>query len=372
MKQVVFAVLLLMVTYPVIAQDIAGLNTSYKNLDAGSVKDLEFRFESLSFFLDDEFEGDIVDGYTWTGAWVRPKLVYSFAENLKIEAGGHFLRYHGRDNFTISRPWFSAEYRMNKNLLVIFGDLNQNGNHGLLKQLWEPERVLTDVPEEGIQFLYKSKYLSLQNWVSWEQFILKGDPFQEHFTFGLSADAHLYKNSEVDVSVPLQLLIYHQGGEIDSSSLNVVTHFNYAGGLKLGIDIDHDFFKKLNFNTFWLGYNCPDGPEPFNYKNGHALSLVASTDTKWGNFSFDYWNAYRFASPFGKKIYLSASDKDLPLSQEDRSLFAFNYTLKKQVVPDIHFAFQGEALYDLKTSDFSFGFGFYLLVNHDFLLKKFN
>ena len=372
MKIYLFSFLLIFTASGLVAQDIGSLNSSYKNIDTSSVKNLDFRFESLSFFLNNEYSGDIVDGYTWTGAWFRPKLVYTFTDKLKVETGAHLLRYHSRDNFTISSPWFSAHYQMSDHLSAIFGNLNQNNNHGLLKQLWEPERVMTDAPEEGIQFLYESKCLNMQTWMSWEQFILKDDPFQEHFTFGVSADARIFSNSNINVSVPLQLLAYHMGGEIDSSPLGVVTHYNYAGGLKLGIDTDHDFFRNLNFNTFWLGYNCPDGPEPFIYKKGHAVSLVASSDTRWGIFSLDYWNAYQFAAPFGKKIYLSASDKDLSLSQDDRSILTFNYTLKKQIVPDIHFALQGEALYDLLSSDFSFGFGFYLLINHDFLLKKFN
>jgi hypothetical protein len=32
--------------------------------------------------------------------------------------------------------------------------------------------------------LYESKNLELQNWMAWEQFILPGDPYQEHFSFG--------------------------------------------------------------------------------------------------------------------------------------------------------------------------------------------
>ncbi|MDX9883555.1 MAG: hypothetical protein RBS73_15960 [Prolixibacteraceae bacterium] len=370
MKQVFLSVVLFILASQLVAQDLAGLNASYKAVDPAKVKNLDFRFESLSFFLNNEYMGNIVDGYTWTGAWLRPKFVYTFSENLKLEAGGHFLRYHSRDNFTVSRPWFSAQYRMNRQLSVIFGNLDQNGDHGLLKQLWEPERLLTDAPTEGIQFLFESKYLSLQNWMSWEQFILSGDPFQEHFTFGLSSDARVCSNSNLNVSVPLQLLVYHRGGEIDSSPLGVVTHYNYASGLKLGLDTGNDFFRKVDFGVFWLGYKCPDGPEPFIYKKGHAFSVVVSTDTKWGNFSIDYWNGYQFAAPFGKKIYWSASDKNLLLSQDDRSMLAFNYSLKQQIIPDIHFAFQGEALFDLLTDKFSFGFGYYLLINHDFFLKK--
>jgi len=370
MKRTILAVVLVLFATRMFAQDIAGLNSGYKEVDATELKNLGFRFESLSFFLNNEYAGDIADGYTWTGAWFRPKLTYTLAEKLKLEAGGHFLRYHSRDNFTISRPWFSAQYLLSDKLSAVFGNLDQNDNHGLLKQLWDPEHVLTDAPEEGLQFLYKSKFMDMQTWVNWEQLIMKGDPFQEHFTVGISGIGRIYSNSDIGVSVPLQFLVYHQGGEIDSSPLGVVTHYNYATGLELGFNTGSESFRKVNFNSYWLGYNCPDGPAPLVYTSGHALSFVVSADTRWGNFFLDYWNAYRFASPFGKKLYLSVSDKDTSLSQTDRSIAALNYVLKKQIAKGVHFAVQGEALFDFLNSDFSYGYSFYLVINQDFFLKK--
>ncbi|MDP2114331.1 MAG: hypothetical protein Q8K69_09765, partial [Bacteroidota bacterium] len=120
------------------AQTLIDLNNHYKNLDTTEVKELNFRFESMSFFHNTEYMGDIVDGYTWTGAWIRPKLSYTFSEKLKLDIGGHFLRYHSRDDFTVVRPWFSAQYQMFDKMKVVFGNLNMNQNQGLVKQLWEP------------------------------------------------------------------------------------------------------------------------------------------------------------------------------------------------------------------------------------------
>ncbi len=94
-------------------------------------------------------------------------------------------------------------------------------------------------------------------------------------------------------------------------------------------------------------------------------------DTRFGKFSLDYWNAYQFIAPYGKRIYMSISDRDIALSQTDRSQVAFNYMMKQHILKDIEFAFQGEALYDFLTTRFSFAFGYYLVINQDFLLKRF-
>lgn len=371
MKKIVLLLVASTILLHLNAQDMVGFSSFPEKINPEKVKQLELNFESLSFFLDNEFKSNIVDGYTWTGAWVRPKLSYTFSDQLKFELGGHFLRYHGRDKCTTERPWFSARWQMTDRWQVVFGNLDQHGNHGLSKQLWEPERVMTDTPEEGIQFLYDSPAWTMQTWVNWEQFILPGDPWQEHFTFGTSNAFRIYSNSEVTLDLPVQLLMYHQGGEIDATDLGVVTHLNYASGLNLGIETGGQTISKLHFGSKWIGYECPNGPSPLMYESGHGISVEASALTRWGNFSVDYWNAYRFASPFGKRLYQSASSVDLVNdSEEDRSLISLNYGIQKEIVKDIRFSFQGEAIYDLPTSKFSFGFGFYMAVNHDFFLAK--
>ncbi len=362
---------LILVVLQLNGQTLTDLNNHYKNTDSADVKALNFRIESMSFFHNTEYMGDLVDGYTWTGAWFRPKLSYTFSEKLKLDIGGHFLRYHSRDDFTIVRPWFSAQYQMFDKMKVIFGNLNLNKNQGLVKQLWEPERIMTDAPREGVQFMYESKYLELQNWMSWEQFILPGDPYQEHFTFGLSGRAQLFPDSGLKIHIPLQLLVYHQGGEIDSSPLGVVTHYNYASGLETSFKVGDQFLKNIDLNLHWVGYQCPDGPAPYGYDNGHGYSVTLAGDTRFGKFSLDYWSAYQFIAPYGKKMYMSISDRDITLSQTDRSLTSFNYLMKQPIMKDIEFAFQGEAIYDFLTTRFSFAFGYYLVINQDFLLKRF-
>lgn len=371
MQKLFYILFLILTVAQLDAQTLTDLNYHYKNLDTTEIKTLNFRIESMSFFHNTEYMGDIVDGYTWTGAWLRPKLSYTFSDKLKLDVGGHFLRYHSRDDFTVVRPWFSAQYQMFPKMKAIFGNLNLNRNQGLVKQLWEPERMMTDAPREGAQFMYESKYFEMQNWMGWEQFILRGDPYQEHFTFGLSGRVQIFPNSGVKIHIPMQLLVYHRGGEIDSSPLGVITDLNYATGLETQFKVGDGFLKNIDLNLHWVGYQCPDGPAPYGYENGHGYSITVGGETRLGKFSFDYWNAYQFIAPYGKRIYMSISDRDIALSQTDRSQVAFNYMMKQHILKDIEFAFQGEALYDFLTTKFSFAFGYYLVINQDFLLKKF-
>lgn len=371
MRKLLSLLVLLVSASALEAQTISDITNFYTHIDTAKVKTLDFEFENLSFFDNTEYMGDIVDGYTWTGAWIRPKLGYTFNDKLKVEFGGHFLRYHDRDDYTVVRPWLTAEFQMFKPLKVIFGNLDENNNHGLVKQLWEPERILTDPPREGIQFQLKTKYFEADNWMSWEQFILPGDPYQEHMTFGFTSRGQIYSNSVTTVKIPLQLLVYHMGGEIDSSPLPVVTHLNYGTGLETNFNFGEQFVKSVDLNALWIAYQCPDGPAPYPYDKGYGYSVTLAGDTRLGRISFDYWNGYQFVAPYGKKMYWSVSDRDPALSQQDRSQIAMNYMLRQHIMKDIEFAFIGEAYWDFLTQRFSFGFGYYLVINADFLLKRF-
>jgi len=85
MKKLLFIFCLILLVAQLDAQTLTDLNYHYKELDTTEVKTLNFRIESMSFFHNTEYMGEIVDGYTWTGAWLRPKLSYTFSDKLKFE-----------------------------------------------------------------------------------------------------------------------------------------------------------------------------------------------------------------------------------------------------------------------------------------------
>ena len=172
-NKILLWVLLCLFISTVRAQEFQRFASMYKNLDDTKKGELTFRFESLGFFQNNEFLGKFVDGYTLTGALVRPKLSYSPVDGLYVEAGAHLIKYNGKDRLVNAVPWFSARYRFNERFSVVTGNLDQNKQHGLLEQLWEPERMYTDKPEAGLQFIYSGTNLKAQTWISWEQFIQK-------------------------------------------------------------------------------------------------------------------------------------------------------------------------------------------------------
>lgn len=370
-QKIIPAVLLIVSTANIQAQEFQQFASIYKDAREVKAGELNLRFESLGFFQNNEFLGRFVDGYTLPGALIRPKLTYSPTDALFIEVGGHFVKYSGKDKVQNLLPWFSSRYRFNDRFAVVVGNLNQNHQHGLLEQLWEPERMVTDRPESGLQFLYSAPRLNMQTWINWEQYIEKGDPFQEHFTAGVTGNYLAYQNSTLSLSFPVQLLFYHKGGEIDSSSLRVQTHANLAAGWDLTINVDGERLKKLNLEGYWLGYKAvTEDSNVYPFSEGHAYLMSAGIQTRYSAFSLNYWNAFQFIAPKGRYIYQSVSDSDPAFTQADRSVVSARYFWQKDVLKEARVAFQIEGIMDVPTGDLSYSYGFFLVFNQDFLLSS--
>ena len=354
-------------------QDFQHFASFYKDPQEVKAGELNFRFESMGFFQNNEYLGSFVDGYTLPGALVRPKLTYSPTDALYIEVGGNLVKYSGLDRPVNVIPWFSARYRFSEQFAVVAGNLDQNNEHNLLDQLWEPERIYSNAPESGLQFLYSSKKLNMQTWVSWEQFIQRNDQFQEHFTYGLTGDYAAYQNSFLSVKLPVQVLFYHKGGEINygPNRLPVQTHANVAAGLQLGMNVDGQHLKTININGYWLGYKAVTAKSnTFPFGKGHAYLLETSAQTLHSFISLSYWNAFQFVAPKGRLLYQSVSDKDPAFGQADRSLVSVRYLWQKEIAKDARVGFKVEGFIDVPTRDLSYSYGFYLLFNQDFLLSS--
>lgn len=347
----------------------------YKNQDEVETGKLNFRIESMGFFQNNEYLGDFVNGYTLTGAMMRPKLTFSPVEGLYLETGAHFVKYNGKDQMQNVVPWFSLRYRLSDRFSVVTGNLDQNNEHGLLEQLWEPERIYTDKPEAGLQFLYRDQKLSAQTWVNWEQFIQQNDPYQERFTFGLTGNYKLYANESLSVGIPVQALFYHQGGEINVNPSGprprVQTHANFSGGWELAINTG-ERLKTLNLNGYWLGYDAvTKDSNTLPFDKGHAFLLEAGGQTRNSKISLSYWNAFQFIAPKGRLLYQSVSTGDPAFTEADRSVVSARYFFQKNITPDARIACQFDAYMDVPTGDLSYSYGFFVILNSDFLLKKF-
>ena len=101
------------------------LFTSRYAIDSTAVGELRLHIDNLSFFKDNEWDGEMAKGYTLPGLWIQPTVSYTPLRNVQLQAGLHALLYAG----TIKYPslmyqdlpsWKGDQYQKGTHLLPFF------------------------------------------------------------------------------------------------------------------------------------------------------------------------------------------------------------------------------------------------------------
>jgi len=367
--------------------------------------ELSLEFDNITFFKNNEFQSDIVEGYTLPGLRLQMKVVYYPLHNIRLEAGVHSLYYHGSTRYPsyaysdIARwnpdhyqhlvhllPFFRAQVKLSESMDIVLGNIYGGANHQLITPLYNPELNLTADPEAGLQVLYKSNTFDLDTWVNWESFIFKGDTHQEAFTAGLSTRLKFNNpESRFHIYMPIQGVAQHRGGELDTITANSVhTLMNGSVGVGLTWNTGHLLFKNVNIEADMLGYYQQAGTLwPLN--DGGAYYISASADISDFRLKTGYLKNDNFISMFGTPLYGAASTihggrtyktpSTIHLGLEYSRSFGKGYNLGVELelynvsasgVNDVAYP----ELQNNKISGTSFTAGVYLRVNPSFLLSR--
>ncbi len=357
---------LILVVNTVRSQNFDTKETLCKNCD----KELFFRIKSTSFLKNNEYFNDFTKGFTGIGFFVQPELEYYVAKNTKINAGIHFLKYSGIDSFSQVIPLFSVQQKLGNHLDLIFGNIYGTLSHRIKEPLFRFDRYYQNNVEYGLQFWYHSKFITSDLWVNWEKYIFKASPFQEQFTVGSTSDFTVFSNHKIKTSIPLQLLFFHKGGQIDASSKPISTILNGVLGLDVKYLINNNntiSFEPLFF--IYKGLSLPDfGENSERFSSGKALYLKMKYHYKNANIGLGYWNSEKFIAPKGEYLFLNVSENNRQFSQLQRKLITSKFSFSYQFSKSVNLIFNASAYFDLNNSDLSHSAGLYLLINDSFLL----
>lgn len=361
--------------------------------DSAKVRSVFLNFETLSFLKNNEYSSYIADGYTLFGFQFLPYFSYQPVKNVRVNAGVYLQKDFGNNDFTRIEPYFSVKLSR-KNLNVIFGNLEGSLNHRLIEPLYDFERVLNDRQEFGLQFQYNRRNFTSDLWVNWENFIYRGDSEQEEITGGLILRKS-FQLSSLEIGVPIQLFVYHKGGQIDSSSDNLLTRLNAAGGIDLRLNLG-DFLQSVHGSAFYIhsinddpnldnsprAVSPPSGPflpqypeaskgDTLVYGNGKGFFANLGLDLKHNiRLMASFWIADNFASPRGGQLYPSESSsfKKAGLVVNRRTLIIARLFHDWKITNRTTFTTRFEPYWDLNTNAFEYSFGFYLNFRPEFLI----
>ncbi|MDD6210235.1 MAG: hypothetical protein PUB21_06480 [Bacteroidales bacterium] len=406
MKNIVLVIFFLLM-FPILRADLISDKVYKKNtaLDTSCYNQLHLKLRSLGFFKNNEFAGGYAKGYTLPGFWISPRLAYYPAKNVKLEAGAHLLAYWGTQLYPVgiyknipdwntnkhstafhALPYFRVHWAALPNFDVVVGDIYGGANHNLSEPLYYPEMNLTADPEAGAQLLFRSSVFEGDLWINWESFIFNGSPYQEMFTVGLSSKFNLLKSdSNFELSIPIQWLAHHRGGEIDSlEGSTVTTSMNFAGGIRFAYRPNSSVVKRLQFETLGLFF-CKDGEKMYarDIKKGWAVYPSLSMDIWDLQARVSYWKCDNFISLMGSPFYNSVTYNGDVLNGSQNISASLQYC--KEINKCVALGADVSLYYTLFTTGTnrkgesidnpaatSYTFGVYVRVNPDFLLYSFN
>lgn len=223
--------------------------------DTAAVGTLGLAVDALAFFKDNEYDGDVVRGYSLPGFRLQPRLTYTPLREVHLEVGLHATVFNGANKYPAYvfhdiahwkgnqyqrgahvLPFFRAEARLGQErpgrTTIVLGDIYGSTAHGIAQPLYNPELVLTDDPEMGVQVIAKRKRWTSDLWLNWQSYIFEEDTHQEAFTVGWTqhlgtpADGARGRRSGCGAGrsfwgMPLQVVVQHRGGEQDIKDLHL-------------------------------------------------------------------------------------------------------------------------------------------------------
>lgn len=367
-NHIIFPLILLLCSVISFGQDF---NTKIPLCDSCE-KELSLKFESTSFFKNNEYSNQFTKGFTGIGYFVKPTLQYYITKNTKVNAGLFLQQYAGLEKFTKVIPIFSVHQQVHKNIDLIFGSLHGSLSHQLAEPLFRFDRYYQNNVEYGLQALYNSKFAEADVWLNWENYIFKNDEEQEEIEAGLVFDIKLFNKNKFEINVPLQLLFYHKGGQIDVNDAPVTTLFNG----NTGIHLKHLYKNKnsIAFKSlfFWYdGIMLPEsGINSQLFKSGAAWYFKLKHQLKNFNYSLGYWNANKFIAPKGEYLFLSISENNNTFAEAIRSLICAKAAYIYQPSKPVKIELRADVYYDTISNSFDYAYGLYLFLNEDFFIKQ--
>jgi hypothetical protein len=375
MKRILALILLLNICQKADAQ-ILNDSLEYRlRPDSTRTGELYLSVHNFNYMRNYEYFNKIQDGYTLFGAQLEPQLVYYAHPRLAVTAGVHLRKDFGGRGIYKTYPLISLKYQ-HGNTTLINGVLEGNIHHRMLEPIYDFEKKITDPVEYGTQFILKNENLFLDAFINWKKMIYKPSLVQEQVLGGLSAELNLIKNSSLSLSIPLQLTVFHQGGQIDVIDEPLQTLVNSALGFKLKLPFS-GWIKDFRTENYLISFNDFSFTDVQPFSKGYGWYLNAGFDThKLGSFMGTFWKGEAFISTDGMPLYQSVSQHIVHqgYNEKNRKLFILRYSYQQKLIQNLYMDFRFEPMMDLGrpagSRKIEFSNSSFLMYKQEFRLHK--
>jgi hypothetical protein len=343
-----------MLAYTTSAQLISGAMIFENPLQAKDSNTLSLAYANAFYCKDYEYFNDIQTGYTYLGTWQRAELQYQPGKGLRLHAGLLAQRDFGDKRFSNVKPVFSLQLQHN-NSRFIFGAIEGNQSHGLIEPLMSYDKIIERPVEEGVQYKLKTKKIALDFWLDWEILQKENDNHPEEFAGGTSLVYTLTQPGRPwQLKVPIQFILPHKGGQLDTNNSIVSTVINHAQGLwaEWNNPVKTAFLQQFRADAYHAGFFHSNEENPYPYNSGNGFLCNAYFKSKYNvALLATYWSGNSFVAPRGGKIFQSISSisGEESYAEKQRQLLFINLVYEKQIMPGLYIDARFTPYVDLKN-----------------------
>ena len=310
--------------------------------------DLSLRIKSLNFIQNNEYFNPVIEGYTMLGFFFQPELVYTPSGKVTLRAGAHLLKYYGTEEFSRIRPVFSTTLYFSEKTSLTLGTLSGPDKHQFFDPHFNKERLYNEYVEDGIQLTHVNDHIFTDTWISWENYINKGDSTREQFTLG---ESFRYISSSIAdfirLEVPVQLQLKHRGGQISDYPQQMESFINMAAGLRINFDLGQKRYGQAGIEYLQFVNKLTEGDTISGISHGNASWVRLHYSYKAFRLETGYWNAHNFYAPNGNPIFGSVSDYQPGLVIPNRRIITNSASIRFLPAGSLELYFGVDLYYDI-------------------------
>lgn len=319
-----------------------------------------------NFVKNNEYFGNLNSGITYIGSILKPEIVWKPVQNLNFKAGWYGRYFYGSNKIDASVPIISVSYEFLKNFTLNIGAINGDLRHEYLQPLYGIDNYFCKKPEYGVQLLYNSEKFYADIFMDWENFIYPGDTNQEIINGGLIAKYFLFDKK---LSVNLQSVLRHYGGQVNNSNSLVTSAVNIAGGLNYSLQLGSKYLKQIDLRAWAI--QCTDlssiGYMP--YKQGYAVYAGAEFSNDYCSLNLAWFNGKYYFAPLGENVFQSISSINNWYLEDDKNLIQSSLLLHYPIANGISIGVHFESFYQTLQNRFDFNYGLNLAINQTHFFK---
>lgn len=285
-------------------------------------------FEALQFLKNNEYFNGINPGETLFGFQTKTLFHYRINSHARFSAGAMLQHDFGDDRF-FSKALPIFDLAMDKKAWNFhLGNILPHVHHNMNEAMISYESPLKQPIEYGLQAIRETQKMRYDVWLEWRQKADGERNKHEEIVFGQSYEQIVIKTKSIAISIPIQGIVFHNGGQALNLSGHVSTRMTGCAGLRLTNKDTHWVLESFLFQSL---DNSSTLSQP--YKNGNAsMTNLRFKPHKYHEIALTWWYGREFVSPIGAGMFSNTRLADPYQNSNTRRLAMLRYVYSRPIV----------------------------------------